>query len=160
MGKKKLIDKDKIIWIRLELEFKENGIYKLENLRRNNNEGPFKTIIEYIFKHTEKPKIKDIIILILIKYPINHITKKKIDNLKNKTNPYENLKNKNIKGNENKINDQKVPKNNGPFRKNKKWYLIEVKINNKISAPCLMASMPMSSVFAGARSSMEHTVGI
>lgn len=78
MGKKKLIDKDKIIWIRLELEFKENGIYKLENLRRNNNEGPFKTIIEYIFKHTEKPKIKDIIILILIKYPINHITKKKL----------------------------------------------------------------------------------
>ncbi len=53
-------------------------MYKLENLRRNNNEGPFKTIIEYIFKHTEKPKIKDIIILILIKYPINHITKKKL----------------------------------------------------------------------------------
>ncbi len=47
-----------------------------------------------------------------------------------------------------------------PFEKIKNYILIEVKINNKISVPCLIASMPMSTVFAGARSSMEHTVGI
>ena len=132
----------------LELEFKENGIYKLEILGKNNNEGPRKTIIEYIFNHTEKPKNKANNNINTnqgstapysdnFKKANNNIntnqgsTAPYYDNFKKANNNintnqgstapyYDTFKKKNIKGNENKNNGQNVDKNNGPLKKKKK----------------------------------------